>query len=83
MPQSPFLFKGTVLDNIRYGKPDAGEVEILSLAKQIGSGDWLEALPEGLQTEVGERGSHLSMGTASAGLVDARSRTGAGHLHPR
>ena len=62
VPQSPFLFKGTVLDNIRYGKPGAGEGEILSLAKQIGSGDWLEALPEGLQTEVGERGSHLSMG---------------------
>ncbi|MBN2554637.1 MAG: ABC transporter ATP-binding protein [Anaerolineales bacterium] len=62
VPQSPFLFKGSVLDNIRYGKPGAGEGEILSLAKQIGGGEWLEALPEGLQTEVGERGSHLSMG---------------------
>ena len=60
--QMPFLFTGTVLDNIRYARPDATEEEILELANRIGNGEWLETFPQGLHTEVGERGSHLSMG---------------------
>jgi len=62
VPQSPFLFNGTVLDNIRYGRGDASRADILSLAEQIGHGEWLHALPEGLESEVGERGSQLSVG---------------------
>jgi len=62
VPQDPFLFSGTVLDNIRYARPDATEAEIGELARRIGSGEWMEALPEGLQSEVGERGRRLSMG---------------------
>ena len=60
--QMPFLFSGTVLENIRYARPEATEAEILSLAKSIGDGEWLETFPKGLYTEVGERGSWLSMG---------------------
>ncbi len=60
--QSPFLFSDTVVENIRYACPDATENDIYGLAKQIGDGEWLETLPEGLQTQVGERGGRLSMG---------------------
>jgi ATP-binding cassette, subfamily B, bacterial len=60
--QAPFLFTGTVLENIRYGRPAATEEEILSLARRIGEGDWLATLPQGLDTDVGERGAMLSMG---------------------
>jgi len=60
--QVPFLFSGTVAENIRYAAPDAPEAEMLRLARQIGDGEWLETLPEGLETEVGERGNRLSMG---------------------
>lgn len=60
--QVPFLFSGTVADNIRYARPEAGADEIEALAMRIGNGEWMEALPAGLQTEVGERGGRLSMG---------------------
>ncbi len=60
--QMPFLFSGTVIENIRYACPQASEAQIRSLARQIGGGEWLEALPDGLETEVGERGARLSMG---------------------
>ncbi len=60
--QTPFLFDGTVADNIRYARPDLTDEEIQTVAQGIGDGEWLEALPEGLQTGVGERGSRLSMG---------------------
>ncbi len=60
--QQPFLFSGTVLENIRYACPDVPESEIESIARHIGEGEWLETLPQGLETEVGERGARLSMG---------------------
>jgi ATP-binding cassette subfamily B protein len=60
--QVPFLFSGTVEENINYGCPGCGQQEILRIARQIGDGEWLETLPNGLDTEVGERGSQLSMG---------------------
>ncbi|MBI5824049.1 MAG: ABC transporter ATP-binding protein [Chloroflexi bacterium] len=60
--QVPFLFSGTVMDNIRYAAPGVPEAEMLKLAKRIGDGEWLETLPDGLHTEVGERGNRLSMG---------------------
>ncbi len=60
--QSPFLFSGTIADNIRYSKPNATDEEIRAIAYSIGNGEWLETLPNGLQTDVGERGAHLSMG---------------------
>jgi ATP-binding cassette, subfamily B, bacterial len=60
--QVPFLFSGTVADNIRYAAPHTTDAEMLSLARRIGDGDWLETLPNGLETVVGERGAMLSMG---------------------
>ncbi|HML22332.1 MAG TPA: ABC transporter ATP-binding protein [Aggregatilinea sp.] len=60
--QVPFLFDGTVMDNIRYGNQNASEAEVMLAAERVGGGDWLDSLPDGLNTEVGERGSSLSMG---------------------
>jgi len=60
--QMPFLFSGTVADNIRYADPALSGAEIEAVARQIGGGEWLETLPEGLQTDAGERGARLSMG---------------------
>ncbi len=60
--QTPFLFSGTVAENIQYACSGSTLQEMTDLAKQIGEGEWLETLPEGLQTEVGERGGQLSMG---------------------
>lgn len=60
--QSPFLFSGTVMENIIYACPAADTEEVCSLAEQIGDGEWLKAMPNGLETEVGERGAYLSMG---------------------
>ncbi|HKV83474.1 MAG TPA: ABC transporter ATP-binding protein, partial [Ktedonobacterales bacterium] len=62
VPQAPFLFSGTVAENIRYARPNATGAEVERVARQIGAGDWLEALPNGLATEVGEEGKALSMG---------------------
>ena len=60
--QVPFLFSGSVADNIRYALPSVSEAEMLAMARRIGDGEWLETLPEGLHTSVGERGNRLSMG---------------------
>lgn len=62
VPQVPFLFSGTVADNIRYARPETTDEEVAAVAQNIGWGDWLEALPDGLDTEVGEEGKALSMG---------------------
>jgi ABC-type multidrug transport system fused ATPase/permease subunit len=62
VPQEPFLFAGSVADNIRYGRPEATEEEVLAAARAISGGEWLASLPGGLSTDVGERGGSLSMG---------------------
>ena len=60
--QVPFLFNGTVLDNIRYGRNDADDVEVAAAAQRVGAGDWIATLPDGLTTQVAERGRNLSLG---------------------
>jgi ATP-binding cassette subfamily B protein len=60
--QVPFLFSGTIMENIQYGCSTCDRREILSIGNKIGCGEWLETLPHGLDTQVGERGSQLSMG---------------------
>lgn len=60
--QVPFLFSGTIADNIRYALPGVSDEEMLAMARRIGGGEWLEILPQGLHTPVGERGGFLSMG---------------------
>jgi ATP-binding cassette subfamily B protein len=60
--QVPFLFSGDIAENIRYAAPKAREADIMALANQIGAGEWLAGLPQGLRTQVGERGNRLSLG---------------------
>jgi ABC-type multidrug transport system fused ATPase/permease subunit len=62
VPQSPLLFSGTVADNIRYGTPDASDEAVEQAAHNIGGGEWVADLPQGLHTDVGERGAQLSLG---------------------
>jgi ABC-type multidrug transport system fused ATPase/permease subunit len=62
VPQAPFLFSGTVASNIQYGRPEASPAEVEAAARRIGDGSWVEDLPDGLATEVGERGARLSLG---------------------
>jgi ATP-binding cassette subfamily B protein len=62
VPQEPFLFSGTVADNIRYTRCEATDEEVANAAKQIANGEWVDYLTNGLQTDVGERGGRLSMG---------------------
>jgi ATP-binding cassette subfamily B protein len=60
--QMPFLFAGSVADNVRYANSQISDDEIVAMAQQIGDGTWLDTLPSGLATNVGERGGRLSMG---------------------
>lgn len=76
--QSNFLFTGTVMDNIRIGRPDATDDEVTDAAQRLDCLDLFEALPLGLLTEVGEKGNNLSLGQrqlvcfARAMLADPR-----------
>ncbi len=60
--QVNYLFTGTVLDNIRYAKPDATESDVLRAAAELGTYDAIIELKDGLQTDVGERGANMSLG---------------------
>ncbi len=60
--QDVFLFAGTILDNIRYGRPDAGEAEVIEAARRAEIYDDIMSMPEGFHTYVGERGVMLSGG---------------------
>jgi ATP-binding cassette subfamily B protein len=60
--QTNFLFTGTVMDNIRLGRPEATDDEVRAAASALDCLDLLEKLPDGLATEVGERGTGLSLG---------------------
>ena len=62
VPQDPFLFAVSVAENICYGRPEASAEDVRRAVEQISGGDWLLDLPEGLDTQAGERGSNLSMG---------------------
>jgi ABC-type multidrug transport system fused ATPase/permease subunit len=60
--QDPFLFSGTVADNIRYGRLEATDDEIVQAAKTVGAHDFIKRLPHGYETELHERGQNLSLG---------------------
>ncbi|MGC9778431.1 MAG: ABC transporter ATP-binding protein [Candidatus Heimdallarchaeota archaeon] len=60
--QDVFLFSGTVLDNIRFGKPDASNKEVEKVIGIVSAQEFIDALPDGLETELGERGKGLSAG---------------------
>lgn len=60
--QDVYLFDGTIAENIRYGKPDATDEEVLEACRKANLLDFIEELPEGIYTEIGERGTRLSGG---------------------
>jgi ATP-binding cassette subfamily B protein len=62
VPQEGFLFSGTVLDNIRFGRPEATRDEIEAAARAVGADQVIAGLPDGYDTQVGERGALLAAG---------------------
>ena len=60
--QDVYLFDGTIAENIAYGKPDATAEEIVEAARRANTADFIETLPDGFETQVGERGARLSGG---------------------
>jgi ABC-type multidrug transport system fused ATPase/permease subunit len=62
VPQEGFLFAGTVADNIAFGKPDATSEEIVRAAQTVGAHDFILRLEDGYETQLGERGTRLSLG---------------------
>ncbi|HEY2603114.1 MAG TPA: ABC transporter ATP-binding protein [Thermoleophilaceae bacterium] len=78
VPQEGFLFSGTIRDNIAFGRPDASDAEVEDAGRAVGAHEFIERLPDGYDTEVGERGGHLSAGQrqlvafARAAVADPR-----------
>ncbi len=62
VPQEGFLFSGTVRENIVFGRPDASDAEMRDAARAVGADEFIMALPQGYDTQVGERGVQLSAG---------------------
>ena len=60
--QDTYLFHGTIEENLRLGRPDASEAELVAAARAANAHDFIEALPDGYQTVIGERGARLSGG---------------------
>jgi putative ABC transport system ATP-binding protein len=62
VPQDGFLFDASLADNVRYGRPGASDAEVRRALGDLGLTDWADGLPNGLATEVGQRGESLSAG---------------------
>jgi ABC-type multidrug transport system fused ATPase/permease subunit len=62
VPQEGFLFSGTVRENIAFGRPDASDEEVARAVRAVGAQEFIDRLPNGLDTEIGERGIQLSAG---------------------
>jgi len=62
VPQEGFLFDATLRENLRYGRRDALDEQLVSVVHELGLADWFASLPRGLDTEVGQRGESLSAG---------------------
>lgn len=60
--QDTFIFSGTVMENIRYGRLEATDEEVKEAARLVGADDFISRMPDGYQTQVGERASRLSVG---------------------
>ena len=78
VPQEGFLFSGTIRDNIAFGRTGATDDEVADAARAVGAHELIERMPDGYDTEVGERGGHLSAGErqliafARAAIADPR-----------
>ena len=79
VPQEGFLFDDTVGANVRYGQPEASDAEIWTAFHELGLGAWVESLPRGLETRVGERGGNLSSGERQL-VALVRAWIGSPHL---
>ena len=62
VPQEGFLFSGSIRENIAFGRPNASDEHVVAAAGAVGAHEFVAALPEGYETEVGERGGRLSLG---------------------
>ncbi len=62
VPQDGFLFDLTIADNVRYGRPEASDADVMAAFTSLGLADWVAGLADGVHTRVGERGSALSAG---------------------
>jgi ATP-binding cassette subfamily B protein len=62
VPQEGFLFSGSVRENISFARPDADDTDVAAAARAVGAHEFILRLPEGYETDVGERGSRLSAG---------------------
>jgi ATP-binding cassette subfamily B protein len=62
VPQEPFLFSGTIRDNVAYGRSDASDAEVDRVCREVGLTPWIDTLPDGYNTELSERGRSLSAG---------------------
>jgi putative ABC transport system ATP-binding protein len=62
VPQDGFLFDTSIAGNVRMGRPEADDREVRAAFDALGLGEWVDALPRGVQTRVGERGEYLSVG---------------------
>lgn len=60
--QTPILFSGSILENIRYGRPEAGEADVIEACRAANAWDFIQRLPKGMHSEVGEGGNFLSGG---------------------
>ena len=83
VPQEGFLFAGTVAENIAFGRPDASREDVVAAAAAVGADTFVEDLPDGYDTELGERGFRLSLGPAAAGRVRAGAARQPTDPHPR
>jgi ATP-binding cassette, subfamily B, bacterial len=78
VPQEGFLFSGTIRENIAFGRPDATEEQVVEAARAVRADEFIQRLADGYDTEVGERGGHLSAGQrqlvafARAAVADPR-----------
>lgn len=62
VPQEPFLFADTISYNLRFARPDATDADLSLAVQRLGLEDWVNSLPDGLETQVGQRGQALSAG---------------------
>ena len=62
IPQEPYLFDGTIIENIRYGRPNATDEEIMELCQILGANEFIEVLADGYHTQIVENGKNLSAG---------------------
>ncbi|MFM7252365.1 MAG: ABC transporter ATP-binding protein [Ilumatobacteraceae bacterium] len=62
VPQEPFLFEGSIAANLGFARPDLSTADLAAAVESLDIGDWLDTLPDGLATEVGQRGAQLSAG---------------------